>query len=373
MTKKRLCGDWKTTPKTSKKSLKNICITTMILLILPISSFGQALFLRLNTKYLEGDSLGKSYQIQLTSAVGKKQIVDDFISFLDEFDICDKKELQSRIDEIDDQTKDFSVDFALPVPIFPYRMLGDPPLLLLGELQFQFYNNETVFIDFKDWSELIFLRYNNSEQNFNIWKISDPAIDEWNQYFSERIGQSTFLYKATAVLFNLDPAVNANLKEMASNIKNALRKDWYENMEKEYPMYEKLEELKLGKWFSDYEYIEYFSNQPIANGYSEKNKKASLDVFTSFLEQNKLLALSETRWEQQVRPLLSDFFKYLAFYTGSNVIAVAEDGKTTYYNINGMILPVDPKWGTMEDGTPIVPSDPKNLNKYIKNNIKNQY
>ena len=378
---------WKTTVKTSKSSFKSFCITALLLIGLSANSFGQGLAIFPNTKRIEGGKDGKEYIVTFIRAVEKRQLVNDFIALLDRYKICDKKEAQSRIDEIDDKSTDFKINFSWNNPMFLTRMYGisaaEPALRLSGVLYFQF-KDSIVDIYFKNWKEETFLQYYEPNQNFDAVRMGkaaeDPVIAEWQKYYNEKITQNTILYKAfavsTSILFTLDPTVDK--KQLALNIQNALDEDYNSNWGVEGPMYAKLENIKRGKWFSDEEYVEYYKNTPITLGINEKSKKQCIDLYTSLInEKHELLALTETRWEKQVRPWLVLFFKKLAFDTESNIVTVAETindvNFTTYCNINGMLLPADPKWPRTGDGTPIVPSDPKILDKYIKSNIKNQY
>jgi len=411
MTKKSVWS-WKTTVKTSKSSFKSFCITALLLLGLSVSSFGQGLVIFPKEKYMIGDSLGKSYQVMLVSAVKKKQIVDDFITFLDGYGVCKKKELQARIDQIDDKTTEFAVDFALPAPVFFALVYGMhmpvPPIALTGKLYFEFISNDTVMIDFKNWAGLTFLQYNKDAQNFDMSKINAPApaekkgffkalvdenlgekkeevktpqqlaSEEWGAYISQRTKENTALYKAGSAVIGtvllIDPtATGAERQKVFNYLKDVLTNDWVKRLNEEIPMLKKLQEAEIGGWFTDEMYIAYYSNQPRGMGITDKNVMAAVDLYTNMKAEHKMFSLTEKRWEKQVRPILSLFFKYLAIQTGSNIIAVAEDSKTTYVNINGYVLPVDPKWERDANGTPIVPTDPKVLEKYINSNKKVQY
>jgi hypothetical protein len=368
----------------------------------------QSIILTPKSQLLQGGEKGKSYQIMLTSTIGKKGIVNDFIAFLDEIGICDKQKLQKRIDEIDDKTTDFTVDFSLPVPMFLTRLYGVsssvPAVELEGDLYFTFHN-DTVIIDFKNWKSQFFQIYNTKDSNFDLTQIYNPApaekkgffqqlaeenlgektekvktpeqlaLDEWRNYSNEKMMQNTVLYKtlsvATGILFSVDPTVDK--KKMYGEIKNILKADYVENREKEFPIYFKLMDLDLGDFFSDAKYTQFWGNMPTSAFYTEKTKQAQLGMYNSFLEKNEMFAVSTSRWEKQIRPLLSLFFKALVFGTDSKVLGVAEDGFTTYMSIDGMVLPVDPQWQRGVNGLPILPSDPIILDKYKKKNAKKQY
>lgn len=345
------------------------------------NSFGQPILFMPNANHLKGGTEGKSYQLELTSTVEKRELVDVFIKELDEWGICDKKELQDRIDEIDDQTKEFTVEFNILFPMFLTRLMGvsigEPALWLSGELYFEFFQDSIVTIDFKNWEEYTFLRYNDEAENFDLTKIQDPALSEWMNYYGNKIMQNTILYKSLALTVGvfgfIDPGIDN--KEMANELRSYLRKNWYENWNQEYPHYEKLQELNLAGWISDSLHLYYYLNTPTRFGFSEKQKNTVAEIYTTKLQENKLISLSQNRWEKQVRELLSDFFKIFALETKCKVNAVGEDGIATYCNIDGYILPVDPKWPKSTDGsaTPIPPSDPKARAKYIKSNLKNHF
>ena len=307
---------------------------------------------------IKGGEEGKSYAIIVNTSLSKKELVDNTTKFLAQWNLVDLKNV--KLDEISDAQSEYTIPVELRQAFTSVSvMMGMPsspfaPFVLSGDLRFEFHDNGNVMIVFANFKEVSFYPIDKTNTSFIVNDTGkDPLVDEYMGQYTAATMENTFLLKALIVL---NKGIDG-LKEYSKSIDN-----YFKDVDSKFELFSRIEKSGKGAWLTDEQYLQYAKNTKAIN-----NDKY-LSWVKQYLDEGRLLAIPKKRWEDRVIPLIDQLFKAINISLNGTIEGVAEDGDQTYINMDGTVLPIDPKW---KDKTP--PTDPKERENYIKKNKKKEY
>ncbi|MBR1410140.1 MAG: hypothetical protein IJ580_03475 [Prevotella sp.] len=256
----------------------------------------------------------------------KKDLVDKTTKFLAGYGLVDEKDL--KLDEIDENTAEYSVPFLLRQPIQPAKMMGMPiaenPIQVVANLRFQFQDGGALVV-IEDMSTIVFWTDPKASADKN------PAYAKYQADLTSILAANNFFTRAL---------VFANGGSY-SDFKAKLG-DYFGDIANRFKIYDEVVAEGTAKWLTNEEYIE----QEKTNGFfksGSKNQEMEINGLNKFLQEHRMFLLSESRWEKYVRTCFDNLFKAINAGVDGKITAVAEDGNTTWTMVDGALLPTDPK------------------------------
>jgi hypothetical protein len=308
-----------------------------------------------------GGKDGKEFAAIIHTELDKKELVAKTSQFLSRWDLVDTTML--KLDEIDDETAEYAIPFMLPQSFAGMTMMGmarvvHPPVILKGNLRFEFHANGNVLIVWDDISELAFYLMQNGMLKEDH---SDPDISEYAGHYAATLMEGTAILK---LLIVMNRGIDG-LREYTTGFD-----EYFNDIKSKYAVLEKVQKKGKGEWLTDSQFLETAANTKL----SDVTLKYQLPLMKNCYDEGRVLAVNQKRWDENIRPVIADLFKAVSSALDGEILGVAEDRVITHVEMNDMLMPVDPAWTSktppaeLEDIT--VPTDPKVRDKYIKKNKK---
>ena len=280
-----------------------------------------------NPKYgVVGDKEGKNYAMIVKASVSKKDLVDKTTKFLAGYGLVDSKDV--KIDEIDENTAEYSVPFLLRMPIQPAKMMGMPiaenPIKVLATLRFQFQEGGALVV-IEDMSTIVY--WTNPKASAD----KDPAYGKFMGDMTAVLAANNFFTKALVL------ANGGNLSDFKAKLG-----DYFAEIDNRFKVYDEVVAEGNALWLTNAEYIE----QEKTNGFfkeGSKNQEMEINGLNKFLQEHRMFLLSESRWEKYVRPCFDNLFKAIGAGLDGEITGIAEDGNQTWVIVDGALVPADPK------------------------------
>ncbi|MDR1583127.1 MAG: hypothetical protein LBS55_07725 [Prevotellaceae bacterium] len=307
---------------------------------------------------IKGGSEGKTYAVIIRTDLSKQALVDSATLFLAHYGLVDRNNV--HLDEINEETSEYTVSITIPQTITTAKMMGMSiivqPVMVDADLRFEFHDNGSVMIVFQNLKNYIFQFVEKAEQclTTKFGKLEqDPSYKEYGGEQSAVLTTNTLIGKALIGL-------NTGLEGYSAFMKKV--DEYFVDIGSKYKVYGELVKKGFAEWLTDKELIQYADNTDFAG------KKNTVEGYRKAYDEGKMLGVGQGRWEKQIRECCDLLFKTIAAELSGTIEGVAEDGEQTWINIDGAVVPVDPKW---KDKTP--PTDPKAREKYLKKHKDKQY
>jgi hypothetical protein len=303
---------------------------------------------------IKGGEEGKSYAIIIKTDLSKKDLITKTTAFLLQYRLVEEKDL--HLDEITEEQSEYTIPFVLPqsfagISVTMGGKVVYPPAIVFSTLRLEFHDNGNVMIVVDNLSEKSFYTINKMKRSFQFYQDDTaPEMAEFRGHYTAAMMENSFLLK---VLIVANKGLDG-LNEYKSKID-----DYFKDIYSKYDVFKRVEDAGKGAWLSDEEILEFGENSKHA---------ADLDALKQYYDEGRLLAINKKRWEEKIRTTIDMLFRTINLDLSGTIEGVAEDGEQTWINLDGTVVPVDPKW---ENKTP--PTDPKEREKYIKKNKKKQY
>ena len=276
---------------------------------------------------IPGGLEGKNYAIIVKSDKNRRAQMEAMTSLMRKYGIVDSL----KANEIDDQISEFTVPFEIRQTIDACGgIMGvtycAQPLRLKGELRFEFYENGSMMMVVQNFSPLLLMttvKYDAA----NFEKLS-PALQEY-------IGE----YKAAASqrdpFFKFLVWANVGLDNMADFYSKL--DDYFADVATKYKNYDALVKGGEAEWMTIERYYEVLSKSEAPGA------KYAKDWVKKCMDEGMMPGVPKDRWEKSIRIVLDRLFVGSNEALGGEILGVAEDGKELWVNVNGKVLPVDPK------------------------------
>ena len=120
--------------------------------------------------------------------------------------------------------------------------------------------------------------------------------------------------------------------------------DFYEKMDNyfadidtKYKNYAQLVKEGEAKWMTPTDYMEYLK--------TSNRRKVELEIaaLQKYLDEGRLPGVPEDRWQKSIRKVFDMLFIASSEHLEAHIMGVAEDGKQTWEDVDGKVLPIDPK------------------------------
>lgn len=307
---------------------------------------------------IQGGEEGKNYAVIIKTPMNKKNLVDATTKFLAQWKLVDLNNVQ--LDEISDEQAEYSIPFELRQSFSSARFMGAntpfPAVVLMGDLRFEFHDNGNVMIVFDNYTERTFFLVNKENHSINLGGgTKPPDVEEYFGHWGAAALENSFIVKALVVVNKgLD-----GLKEFSASLN-----EYFNELDKKYELFRKLEKAGQGEWLSDETFLHYAGR----TDFGKANYSLIIEQHKKYFDEGRLLTINQVRWNDRIRPVVANLYKAISIALDGEIEGVAEDGEQTYINMDGTVLPIDPKWKNM---TP--PDNAKDRENYIKKNKKNEY
>jgi hypothetical protein len=306
---------------------------------------------------IKGGSEGKTYAVIIRTDLSKQALVDSTTLFLAHYGLVDRENV--RLDEIDETTGEYIIPFEIRQTMSPVKIMGMPvtlgPIKIEGDLRFEFHDNGGVMIVVQNLKNLTFQFVEENRKLMTGFRKLEE--DETYQEFN---GEHYAVGMTNSLIGRALIAVNTGLDGYGAFMASV--DDYFADIDSKYKVYDELVKKDAAAWLTDEELLQYADNTDFPG------KKYTMDSYRKAYDEGKMLGVGQRRWENQVKGCFDLLFKSINASLEGNMDGIAEDGEQTWIKMDGVIVPVDPKW---KDGTP--PADPKEREKYLKKQKNNQY
>jgi hypothetical protein len=308
---------------------------------------------------IKGGNEGKTYAVIIRTDLNKQALVDSTTQFLARYGIVDRNNV--HLDEINEATSEYTVPVMIRQTIgIVAGALGiktpATPVIISADIRFEFHDNGSVMIVIQNLKNRIFQFVEKAEQRLTtkLGKLEEDT--SYKEYGGEQYAVQT----TNSVMGKALIALNTGLEGYGAFMKKV--GDYFADIDSKYKVYDELVKKGFAEWLTDEELIQYADNTNFVG------KKNTVENFRKAYDEGKMLGVGQGRWEKQIRECCDLLFKSINAGLSGSIEGVAEDGEQTWINIDGAVVPVDPKW---KDKTP--PTDTKAREKYLKKHKNNQY
>lgn len=277
---------------------------------------------------MQGGMDGMSVGMKMTSNLSKKEMIQATILFFEDLGLVDRDSVD--LDEINENVTEFTVPFYFPVPMYSERKLGMPvvmgPLEIIAELRLEF-EGQSFSVSVENMNDRIFQPFFDDEDRGK----EEDAVYKFREEEDVTLAAGMTITKFLVFM-------NAGLEGLSNFKKSAA--EYLSDTFSKFEVYDKLVEDNQAGWFNRADYIKWIEG----NIKESNSKKWLLAGLQKFEETKRMPNLSESRWEKQVRPTIYYIFMALCGSELNGTIeSVAENGETVWANIDGKLLPTDPK------------------------------
>jgi len=275
---------------------------------------------------IPGGLEGKNYAIIVKSDKNRRAQIEAMTSLMRKYGIVDKL----KASEIDDRTSEYTVPFEIHQTIDACGgMMGATycaqPLILKGELRFEFYENGSMMMVVQNFSPLLLImtkEYSAADKNLSA--AQEEYLGEYSAAVSTRDPFFKFLVWA-----------NVGLDNMADFYSKM--DDYFADVETKYKNYEALVKNGEAEWMTT---ERYYEKAKVSKGPASKHVAPWIK---KCIDEGRMPGVPEDRWEKSIRIVLDRLFVGSNEALGGEIIGVAEDGNETWKNIDGKVLPTNPK------------------------------
>lgn len=274
---------------------------------------------------IPGGLEGKNYAIIVKSDKNRRAQVEAMTSLMRKYDIVE----EFKVDEIDDKTSEYTVPFEIHQTIDACSgMLGvkycAQPLILKGELRFEFYENGSMMMVVQNFSPQLLLM----TVKWGAGMKNSPNVEAYMEEFGAVASVSNPFFKFLVW-------ANVGLDNMSSFYSKL--DDYFNDVKSKYKVYDNLVKTGEAEWMTTERYLEAVSKstQPGAKYVTNWVKKC--------IDEGRMPGVPEDRWEKSIRVVLDRLFVGSAKMLDGEIVGVAEDGNETWVNVDGKVLPVDSK------------------------------
>ena len=274
---------------------------------------------------IPGGLEGKNYAIIVKSDKNRRAQVEAMTSLMRKYDIVE----EFKVDEIDDKTSEYTVPFEIHQTIDACSgMLGvkycAQPLILKGELRFEFYENGSMMMVVQNFSPKLLLM----TVKWGAGMKNSQNVEAYMEEFGAVASVSNPFFKFFFFFYvGLD-----NMSSFYSKLD-----DYFNDVKSKYKVYDNLVKAGEAEWMTTERYLEAVSKstQPGAKYVTNWVKKC--------IDEGRMPGVPEDRWEKSIRIVLDRLFVGSAKMLDGEIVGVAEDGNETWVNVDGKVLPVDSK------------------------------
>lgn len=328
--------------------MKRTIIFVAMLMLAATSLQAQQIFLGKGNKHtIFGGEEGKNYAaIFATNCASRKEAMEKTIVFLSTYDLVeDKESVLSSVMEYDDTQSEFQIPIG-----FRFGWHGTapvagavatlPPVILKGDLLFQFYDEGKMRVIIKNLEDFAFDHYLGKTKS----KYSSVEIQD---YLTEAEYEEYLAYSLTPTMTDgLGKALTAILVWGNAGVDRI--SSFFEDMDKIYRDIDK--QIKIAQKLADAGYYCFGNGEELARLYRELQAQddyrmhpMQLDTFEKEIAEGKLVFVSDIFWRRDVKQQFDYFFAAVGQFFDGNIEAVAEDGEITWQMEDGKLLPVDAK------------------------------
>lgn len=287
----------------------------------PIVMYGKPKFA------IPGGLEGKNYAIIVKSDKNRRAQIEAMTSLMRKYDIVE----ELKVNEIDDRTSEYTVPFEIHQTVDACGgMMGATycaqPLILKGELRFEFYENGSMMMVVQNFSPLLLMttvKYDAA----NIEKLS-PALQEF-------IGENSAAASQRSPFFKFLVWANVGLDNMAEFYKKL--DDYFADVDTKFKNYDALVKGGEAEWMTIERYHDLLSKSDAPGA------KYAANWVKKCMDEGRMPGVPEDRWEKSIRIVLDRLFVGSNEALGGEIVGVAEDGKESWVNVDGKVLPVDSK------------------------------
>ena len=275
---------------------------------------------------ISGGNEGKSYAVIVRTGLDKQALVDTTTTFLARYGIVDKNNV--NLNEIDENTSEYVIPIIVRQSIYTASgMMGlkmsSTPVLLKGELRFEFHDNGGVMIVAQNFKNIIFQFITSRE------KLNSSAYAEYG-------GEESAQLMANSVIGKILIGLNTGVDGYSAFIKKV--DEYFLDINSKYEVYDKLVNKEhVAKWFTDEELISFAETGGIPG------IKRSVESYKKAYNEGKMIGVGQKRWEDQFRACFDLLFKSINAGLSGKIEGVAEDGEQTWELVEGLVVPTDKK------------------------------
>lgn len=276
---------------------------------------------------IPGGLEGKNYAIIVKSNKNRRAQIEAMTSLMRKYGIVD----ELKASEIDDRTSEYTLPFEIHQTVDACGgIMGATycaqPLILKGELRFEFYENGSMMMVVQNFSPLLLMTTVKYDA-VNMEKLS-PALQEF-------IGENKAAASKRDPFFKFLVWANVGLDNMAEFYRKL--NDYFADVDTKYKNYNALVSGGEAEWMTIERYYELLSKSDAPGSkYASKWVKKCMD-------EGRMPGVPEDRWQKSIRVVLDRLFVGSNEALGGEIVGVAEDGNESWVNVDGKVLPVDPK------------------------------
>ena len=272
-----------------------------------------------------GGMEGRNYAVIIKSDKNRRQQVEGMTHFLRKYGIVEK----TNLDEINDRTSQFTVPFTLRQTQDACKGLMNVkyiacPIMLDGELRFEFYEN----------GNMMMVIQNLSNRMLTFFDL-DAAKPNNSDAIKEYLGEGSAVFTANSLIGKFLIWANVGLDNMQDFY--AKMDDYFSDIDTKYKNYAQLVKEGEAKWMTPQEYLDYMSK------FDSRNKRLTYEGVKKLVDDGRMPGVPEDRWEKNIRKAFDMLFIASSEHLEATIEGVAEDGEQTWENVDGKVLPIDPK------------------------------
>ena len=251
------------------------------------------------------------YVAIIKSGHSMKEVVATTVKFLDQYGFVNAKEV--KINEIDE---------SFVQTVFHASMREMLPVALFGNLRFAFNDDGSVMIVVQDLKS-DYLAVKTSKQS------NKAAYDKFVEELVISNIANSFMSKVV-VWANTSPEERKNFYKKAH--------EYLSSEVDRINVYNAMVQAGDAWWMDAASILAYLETHSMPGG----NYKAKW-VKSSVIPEERLIEISEKRWDKQVRRNFDTIFKMLAELLEGEIIGIQEDGTLTWTVVDGLLVPTNSK------------------------------
>jgi hypothetical protein len=273
-------------------------------------------------KPIVGGKEGKTYAVIFSSNLTKQGLVDSTVNVLKMWQLVDDS--YKRNSEISDDLSTFTISifYKKPLDFMKAAAMGIKthywPVRAHCDVIFEFYANGKVKLVFRNFTTETFV------------------LSDYNTTLCGWDGHQYAVAASNSAITNVLIVANKGVDGF-SEFKSQMS-DYLKDVNGAFAIYDCLEKSGTGSWYNDKNYIEYGLTNKQYQGSKYQNDFAKI-----YFDEGRLLSVNQLRWENKIRPHLDNFIKTIVIACKAEIDAINEDGENTWQNMDGKVLPTNPK------------------------------